>query len=55
MESHLDICLSAIFYLIYQARETPRKREEPYICGLGARIECEPLNNIQPTVIESQI
>ena len=33
---------------------SPREKR-PYICGLRARIECEPEANIQPTAIESQI
>ena len=43
MESHLDICLSAIFLFNLSGKgDVPKKRT--YICGLGARIECEPLS-----------
>ena len=37
------------------AKDSSQREKPTYICGLRARIGCEPLANIQPAVIESQI
>ena len=45
MESHLDICLSAIFLFNLSGKgDVPQKGRGPISVGLGARIECEPLS-----------
>ena len=36
-------------------KDSSWREQIAYICGLRARIECEPEANIQPAVIESQI